>query len=189
MRIPALFAAAALLIGACSSTSGVTDAFDTRRNAGPCPSAGSIYGVDRIVEFGDENTGSYNEITYTGEIVGVRLFCRYADDDPLIAEIEIDFAFGKGPSGSADTHDYTYFVAVTRRNRRVLQKERFSVRADFEGEKVTGTRQVIDTIRIPRVDETISGANFEILVGFELTEDQLAFNRDGRRYRLDAGAE
>ena len=188
MRNSALFAAAALLLGACSS-SPVTEAFDTRRNAGPCPSSGSIYGVDRIVEFNAENTGRYSDITYTGEIVGVKLFCRYADDDPLTAELEIDFAFGKGPQATADTHDYTYFVAVTRRNRRVLQKERFAVRAEFDGEKVTGTRQLIDTIRIPRVDETISGANFEILVGFELTDEQLEFNRAGKRFRLDAGAQ
>ena len=188
MRISALIAAATLLLGSCSS-SPVTEAFDTRRNAGPCPSAGSIYGVDRIVDFGGENTGRYDDIMYTGEIVGVRLFCRYAGDDPLTAEIELDFAFGKGPKATADTHDYTYFVAVTRRNRRVLQKERFTVRAEFNGDKVTGTRQVIDTIRIPRVDDTISGANFEILVGFELTDEQLEFNRAGKRYRLDAGAE
>lgn len=186
MRIPALFAAAAFLLGACTSTP-VSDAFDTRRNAGPCPSAGSIYGVDRIIEFGENSTGSYGDIAYTGEIVGVELFCRYADGDPIIAEIDIDFAFGKGPQGTADEHDYTYFVAVTRRNRRVLQKERFSVRADFDGGNVTGTRQLIDTIRIPRVDETISGANFEILVGFELTEEQREFNRAGKRFRLDAG--
>ena len=188
MRIPALFAAAALLLGSCTSTP-VSDAFDTRRNAGPCPSAGSIYGVDRVVEFGEASAGRYSEIAYTGEIVGVELFCRYADGDPIIAEIDIDFAFGKGPQATADVHDYTYFVAVTRRNRRVLQKERFTVRADFDGKAVTGTRQVIDTIRIPRVDETISGANFEILVGFELTDEQLEFNRAGKRFRLDAGAE
>ena len=26
----------------------------------------------------------------------MRTFCRYYEDDPLLAEIEIDFAFGKG---------------------------------------------------------------------------------------------
>ena len=34
---------------------------------------------------------------------------------------------------------------------------------------------------------TDSGENFEILVGFELTPEQLQFNRDGRRFRIDAG--
>jgi len=187
MRFPALFAAA-LLLGACSTQSNVSAVFDTRQNAGPCPSTGSIYGAERIIEFAGDNTNSYKDISYTGEIVGVELFCRYADGDPILAEVEIDFAFGKGPQATADEHDYTYFVAVTRRNRGVLEKSRFAVRADFKGERVTGVRESINSIRIPRVDETISGANFEILVGFELTDDQLQFNREGRRYRLDAGS-
>lgn len=186
MRFPA-FLAAALMIGACSSSSPVAEVFDSRQNAGPCPSSGSVYGAERIVEFSDGNSSSYNNITYTGEIVGVELFCRYADGDPVLAEIEIDFAFGKGPDAIEDVHDYTYFVAVTRRNRSILKKERFVTRADFKGNKVTGARETVDSIRIPRVDETISGANFEILVGFELTDEQLNFNREGRRYRLDAG--
>jgi len=188
MRITA-FLLAALLIGACSSNPTVSNVFDTRQNAGPCPSSGSIYGAERIVEFSEENTGSYNNITFTGEIVGVNLFCRYADGDPIIAEMEIDFAFGKGPQATSDEHEYTYFVAVTRRNRGILQKQQFTARADFDGQKVTGARESVNSIRIPRVDETISGANFEILVGFELTDEQLEFNRAGKRYRLDAGTE
>jgi len=187
MRIPA-FLAATLLFVACSSNTSVSNLFDTRQNAGPCPSTGSIYGAERIVEFADDSSGSYSNIAYTGEIVGVELLCRYADGDPILAQIDIDFAFGKGPAATSDVHDYTYFVSVTRRNRRVLQKERFAVRADFSGQKVTGTRETVDSIRIPRVDESISGANFEILIGFDLTDEQLKFNRDGNRYRLDAGS-
>lgn len=187
MRISA-FLAAALLFGACSSSSPVSDVFDSRRNAGPCPSSGSIYGADRIVEFSEAGDIKYGNIEYTGEIVGVKLFCRYAGSDPIEAELEIDFAFGKGPSATSDVNDYTYFVAVTRRNRTILHKERFVKRVDFNGKPVIGDRDLVAPIRIPRVDETISGANFEILVGFELTDEQLQFNRDGRRFRLDAGS-
>lgn len=186
MRISALFAAV-MLVTACSSTSQVAEVFDTRRNAGPCPSSGSVYGAERVVEFVEDNSGRYSDIEFTGEIVGVNLVCRYADGNPIIAEIDVDFAFGKGPQATSDRHDYTYFVAVTRTNRRVLQKQLFATRADFKGKQVTAVRESIDAIRIPRVDETISGANFEILVGFELSDEQLEFNRAGNRYRLDAG--
>ena len=98
MRFPA-FLAAALMIGACSSTSQVADVFDSRQNAGPCPSSGSVYGAERIVEFSDAGSGSYNNITFTGEIVGVKLYCRYVEGDPILAEVLIDFAFGRGASG------------------------------------------------------------------------------------------
>ena len=118
---------------------------------------------------------------------GIRLFCRYVDDQPLRANLELDFAFGKGPKADANRHEYRYWVAVTRRSSKVLAKQYFSVDANFAGEKVTGQTVTLEDIIIPRADSTISGANFEVVVGFDLTDDQLAFNRQGRRFRLDAG--
>ncbi len=34
-----------------------------------------------------------------------------------------------------------------------------------------------------------SGVNFEVLTGFELTEEQLAFNRSGKRFLMNVGVE
>lgn len=186
MRIFALLAAATLL-AACGTNSAVRNALDSRPNAGACPPAGSMYAASRIVELTTPDQAVYNNITYTGEIVDVYLVCRYADDNPVRAEVEIDFAFGKGPQASANTKDFTYWVAVTRRSGKVLNKEYFTARADFRDGDVTGTREVIQNIIIPRADSSISAANFEVLVGFDLTEEQLQFNKDGQRFRLDAG--
>jgi hypothetical protein len=54
------------------------------------------------------------------------------------------------------------------------------------GEAVVNRTEHIERIVIPRATPDLSGENFEILVGFELTPEQLAFNRDGRRFRIDA---
>ena len=116
----------------------------------------------------------------------MELFCRYAGSDPIRADLQLDFAFGKGPLGTADSHNYTYWVAVTRRNGAVLAKEYFTVDADFRESVVDATRVELKDIIIPRADETISGVNFEVLVGFQLTDEQLEFNRAGKRFRLDA---
>jgi len=185
MRASSIFSFAALFcLAACSTIGG--SALDDRPNAGPCPTVGALYDAGRIIEFSDDEE-AYSNITYTGEIVGVRLFCRYADGDPLVAEVEIGFAFGQGPKGTERLHDYNYFVAVTRRNRSVLSKEVFTVEADFRKGPVASGAELISRIEIPRRDETISGGNFEVLVGFELTDKQLKFNKDGKRFRLDAG--
>lgn len=176
---------AALCLTACSSISASN--LDNRPNAGPCPTVGALYEAGRIIKFAGEGE-SYPDIAYTGEIIGVRLFCRYVDDKPLLAEVEIGFAFGKGPKGEEVRHEYEYFVAVTRRNRKVLSKETFTIEADFRKGPVTSGADLIGQIVIPRLDESISGGNFEILVGFELTDKQLQFNKDGKRFRLDAGA-
>ena len=184
-RLPNAFAAliAATALAGCAS--GVGDVFDTRQNVGPCPPAGSIYDSARIVVL-DGGGETFSHIEYTGEITGVTLFCRYADADPLDAELDIQFAFGQGPQGAETRHVYEYFVAVTRRSGAVLAKETFAVEADFSDGPVSAAREQIERITIPRVDETISGANFEVLVGFVLTDEQLEFNRAGKRFRLDA---
>jgi len=185
MRIFVLMTAMVFL-AACSSRGGLGGAFDTRVNSGACPPAGSIYNASRIVEI-DGDTPTYGNIAYSGEIVDVRLFCRYADGNPVRAEVEIDFAFGKGAKGTENQRDFTYWIAVTRRSGKVLNKEHFVVRADFSDGPVTGASELIQQITIPRADDTVSAANFEVLIGFELTEEQVQFNKDGRRFRLNAG--
>ncbi|GAB5458744.1 MAG: hypothetical protein Hens3KO_17740 [Henriciella sp.] len=185
MRKIALFAATTIL-AACSTGGSLSDSFDSRTNVGVCPPAGSIYQAARIVEMEGEGIG-FSNIQYTGEIVDVRLFCRYAGSDPVEAEIEIDFAFGQGPKATSDQHDYTYWVAVTRRSGKVLGKQYFTVRADFKDSPITAAEELLQDIVIPRADESVSAANFEVLVGFDLTEEQLAFNKAGRRFRLNAG--
>lgn len=185
MRVSTFIASAAAMItlAACSSVGG---GLDTRQNAGPCPTVGALYEAGRIVKF-DGDSETYRNISYTGEIVGVRLFCRYVDDEPLLAEVEIGFAFGQGPKGAERRHNYEYFVAVTRRNRIVLERETFTIEADFKDGPVTSGADLVGRIVIPRKDDSISGGNFEVLVGFELTDAQLEFNKDGKRFRLDAG--
>ena len=185
MRILAL-STILLALGACQSGSGIGAAFDTRQNAGTCPPAGSIYNASRIVVFAGE-TPPFPNVEYTGEIVDVRLYCRYAGTAPVRAEVEIDFAFGKGPAGDSNRRDYRYWVAVTRRSGKVLNKEYFTVPANFSDGPVTGKTELLQQIIIPRADDSVSAANFEVLIGFDLTESQLTYNKEGRRFRLNAG--
>ena len=190
MRRIALILAASLLaataVTGCRSR--IAQSLDSTPNAGPCPVIGSVYDAARYVKMADGSGELYSDIEFTGEIVDVRIFCRYTDDNPLDAEIEIDFAYGKGPAANADGHTYPYFVAVTRRNGKVLARETFASQADFRGKTLTGKSELVNRITIPRADGSISGVNFEIVVGFELTPEQLEFNRAGKRFRLDAGA-
>lgn len=184
--LAATFLAATAVTGCRSSR--LAQSLDSTPNAGPCPVAGSIYDAARYVKFADGSGELYSDIAYTGEITDVRIFCRYTDDFPLAAEIEIDFAYGKGPQADSDSHVYPYFVAVTRRNGKVLAKETFASEGNFRGKSVTGKTELVNRITIPRADGSISGVNFEIVVGFDLAPEQLEFNRAGKRFRLDAGA-
>ncbi len=179
----------ALALVGCSTGGRIAEQLNSTPNSGPCPVVGSVYDASRYVKFADGGGKLYPDIAFTGEITDVRLYCRYTGDEPLVAEIEIDFAFGKGPKATGDNHDYPYFVAVTRRNGKVLAKEYFTTEAEFGRKTVTARTELVNQISIPRADESISGVNFEVVVGFELTPEQIEFNRAGNRFRLDAAPE
>jgi hypothetical protein len=161
---------------------------DDRPNVGPCPLMGVLYDNARIVDFAAAGQERYANIEFTGEMQGVRGLCRYVDADPITMSIDIDMAFGRGPAATADRQTYRYWVAVTRRGVAPIEKAYFDVDVRFRGDEAVVTRtERIERIVIPRATPDLSGENFEILIGFDLTPEQLQFNRDGRRFRIDAG--
>lgn len=161
---------------------------DDRPNAGPCPLMGVLYDSSRMVQFDNPDQERYANIAFTGEMQGVRGLCRYVDADPITMSIEVDMSFGRGPASTSDRQTYRYWVAVARRGGVPLAKQYFDVDVRFpRGQAVVTRTEEIERIVIPRANGEVSGENFEILVGFELTPQQLQFNRDGKRFRVDAG--
>lgn len=160
---------------------------DDRPNVGPCPLMGVLYDSSRVVDFAAPDSQRYANIEYTAEMQGIRGLCRYVEADPITMSIEVDMAFGRGPAAQGQRQTYRYWVAVARRGRAPIEKAYFDVDVTWDrGENVVTRTERIEHIVIPRATAETSGENFEVLVGFELTPEQLQFNRDGRRFRIDA---
>ena len=157
------------------------------RNAGPCPFVKSLYDAARYVEFKDNREASAN-VGFSGEIQGISAGCQYKDDKPIEVTMEVLFELGKGPQATGRQKTYKYWVAVTDRNKAVLAKQEFDLPITFpEGQDRVYTTEKINQIIIPRAAVTTSGSNFEVLVGFDVTPQMAAFNRDGKRFRLNVG--
>ncbi len=186
-----LFAAAALIavmaVAGCKSTKEVLAIGDAaEKNPGPCPRAFSLYDAQRIVEI--KGAESFANVGFTGEIGNIRSLCRYYGTEPIVADLEVQMDFGRGPAASGDTAVYEYFVAVTRKNLAVIHKEVFPISVRFPaGTDRVSVTEKIDEILIPRAGENTSGVNFEIVVGFVVTPEQRAFNAAGKRFRVSAG--
>jgi hypothetical protein len=164
-----------------------TARLEGQRNAGPCPFVKVLYDAGRSVEFvgGREAAGS---VAWTGEIQGVEADCRYQGTEPITVNMDVTFVLGRGPMAKEQAKQYRWWVAVTERNRAVLAKEYLGVDAQFGPgvDRLVKTER-LGSITIPRKDIGVSGANFEILVGFDVTPEMAAFNRDGKRFRVNAG--
>jgi hypothetical protein len=159
----------------------------SRHADGPCPYVKVLYDAARDVEFKDNKEASA-QVAFTGEINGVSSDCSYKSDEPIHVAMNVLFQLGRGPQATGAEKNYRYWVAVTDRNRTVLAKEFFDLPVRFApGQDRITTNQVIAEVLIPRSSATVSGNNFEVLVGFDVTPEQAAFNRDGKRFRVNAG--
>jgi hypothetical protein len=157
------------------------------RNAGPCPFVKVLYDAGRYVEFKDNQEASA-DVGYTGEIQTIASACAYKADEPIRVGARILFEFGRGPKAPGREKTYRYWVAVTDRNHAVLQKAWFDLPVTFPaGQDRVVVTDTINKISIPRKAASVSGANFEVLVGFDVTPQMAAFNRLGKRFRADAG--
>ena len=158
------------------------------RNAGPCPYVKVLYDAGRYIEFKDGKEGA-SSVGWSGEIQGVSASCQYKDADPIKVNVALLFAMGRGPTAVGQSKSYRYWVAVTQRNQSVIAKEYFDLPVTFDsGEDRVFVRDTVANITIPRANIDTSGANFEVLIGFDVTPQMAAFNRDGKRFRVNAGA-
>jgi hypothetical protein len=157
--------------------------------SGPCPFAKALYDASRYVELkdGEENPSA---VGYTGEIEHVAATCEYKGVEPIKVHLGVGFQFGKGPMAKSDHKEYRYWVAVTVRNLAILDKQYFTVAADFpKGTDRVAYADHLADIVIPRAKQSVSGSNFEILVGFDVTPQMAEFNRLGKRFRANATGE
>ena len=157
------------------------------RNAGPCPYVKVLYDAGRYVELKD-NQPEISAVGFTGEIENLSAACEYKSDEPIRVQTRLLFEFGRGPAAQGSHKVYRYWVAVTDRNRAVIEKKYFELPVDFPSghDRVTKTQDITGIV-IPRADLHVSGANFEVLVGFDVTPQMAAFNRNGERFRVNAG--
>lgn len=172
------FLGLATVIAGCSGSRA-----ELERNPAPCPNVLVLNDAARIIEFDGE--ARLGNIAWSGEIANVNIVCRYFDDKPITGSLEIDFALGRGPKAGDEAKDYTYFIAVTRRNLEVIAKQEFTVRGNFtKGRDVVAVREKIKKFVIPRASEKTNGTNFEIIIGFSLTREQTVYNRSGKSLKF-----
>jgi hypothetical protein len=158
------------------------------RNAGPCPYVKVLYDAGRYVEFKTGKEASA-DVGFSGEIQSISAGCAYKDDEPITVVMQILFELGKGPQAEGSTKNYRYWIAVTKRNQALIEKKYFDLPVKFQpGQDRVYVTEDVAQVTIPRAGLTTSGSNFEILIGFDVTPQMAAFNRDGKRFRLNAGA-
>jgi hypothetical protein len=129
---------------------------------------------------GPGNPGEARDLTdliLHGRIAGVTGECQPGDSKTQLAvALTVSLEMTRGPAMPGRQADVQYFVAVTDGDA-ILDKRVFTTRLGFPPnvDRVTWTSDVAN-LALP-ISATKSGAAYAILVGFQLTPDELAANR------------
>lgn len=167
LLVPLLLVVAALaLLSACN------------RTPPACPRATILNDGATVTKFRDGPGRDLTDVTARAEIVDVAVDCDY-DRGGVDVAMQVAIAATRGPADRARAADFDYFVAIADARRNILAKEVFRVRLEFpQTQSRVGTVEQIEP-RIPLKDRA-EGVDYEIVVGFQLTPEELEWNRTRR---------
>ncbi|MEN8721352.1 MAG: hypothetical protein ABF335_00540 [Alphaproteobacteria bacterium] len=173
-----------LVLAACSpnSTGPGTLIGELRGDARGCPAIGVLEHAVDITVFQPGKGRDLTDVEYEGEFRGVGTSCDYDEDDRLIeAEASFKILARRGPAARNSQIELPIFVAIVAAGGEIVDKRQYPVLLKFdEGTEVAQVADTLEDIKIylERGDSTRS---YEILIGFQLSESQLAYNRSRQR--------
>lgn len=163
-----------LLVGGC------TDVFK-REERRPCPPVRLEASTAEMTRFRAGPGRDLTDVVMEAEITGFQGACQYADEgDSVEIELVLGFAASLGPGADSRTQTFRYFVAVPRFFPDPAGKKVFETtltfpdgidRVRYGGEELT--------ITVP-VDPAEGAMAMPVYIGFQLTEEQIEFNRTQR---------
>jgi hypothetical protein len=147
----------------------------------PCPSVRIDSTTANLVKFRDGGGQTPADVAYEAQLVSFAGQCENADDG-IAVTLDVDGILAAGPATEGGRADLYYFVAIPQLFPKPKGKSIFRVRADIP--KRAGAREDIAEhgirIFIPLKQDEPAAA-YDIYVGFQLDDAQLAFNRARRQ--------
>ncbi len=155
-----------------------TERKDAEINPDYCPRVDIVDELSSLSEFSEGSREG--DLLTRVSINQVESACAYRGG-AMVVDLRLSFTGALGPQARQQNSDkpffaYPFFVAVVDQDEEVLAKEVFAASMTYP----PGQNQhvYIETLRqlIP-ADSLKDGPDFKILLGFQLTEDQLRYNR------------
>jgi hypothetical protein len=169
-----LLAAAGLALAACTA--------QEDRQSAICPRAGILPDANVMVLFRDGPGRDLTDVIAQAQIVDVAVACEYsaARRPPGVTlDLQVAVAAERGPADRARRATLPYFVAILDGDQNIVAKEYFEARFEFPDNRTRVGRVDEFEPRIP-LRSNFDGPSYRVMVGFQLTPDQLAWNRRQR---------
>lgn len=158
---------AVLLVAACA-----TD--ETPR---ACPEVVLLADASKQTKFNGQGR-DLTDVLFEAELEAGRLVCEY-DDNEVDVDLQVRVIASRGPANSDRLANINYFVAVARADQTVLARKSFDIAIPFPGNRtrVSGLEEIGQVIPLAQGED---GTDYRIYLGFDLTPEELRFNRANR---------
>jgi hypothetical protein len=168
-------------LAACSSSSSI-------ESTPPCTPVWILKDAAFVTRFLDGGGRDIIDVLHEGEITGFTETCEYDVDEEtgigqMQTEINTQITALRGPADRERAATVTYFIALTDLNHEVLEKKFLDVVIEFPGNrrKVKFYDEPVP-FSIPISPER-SAENYLIFIGFQVTQEEITYNRQQKGFR------
>lgn len=179
-RATALLAGTAVVLLATLATTACS-MFD-KTPPPPCPDVSVLGDAAHVTKFVDGPGRDLIDVRYEGDIADASGSCNYdinkeTKAGTLDVEMTVAMDLSRGPAEHGGTVPVSYFVAITGKDKQILNKQHFSADVTFPpNTSELAWRDEPVYLSIPlKAGET--GDDFQVFVGYDLSQDELQYNR------------
>lgn len=145
----------------------------------PCPRAGVIPEAATLTKFRPGPGRDLTDILFEVRFTNIQTTCKY-DSKGVKVDLRLALVVERGPADRSRKAEFEYVVGIPRFQPLPEWKEAFAMKAEFPGgQRRVGLSDEVE-LRIP-LPAGRSAADDEIVVGFQLTKDEIEFNRRRRK--------
>ncbi len=139
-----------------------------------CPRLAALRDLQQWTDFGGQKPAKEN-LVVAARLDPPQGSCRFRSER-IEADLDLTIRLHRGPRVEQEIVSMPYFAAVVDAQDRVINKQNFTVAIDVPSGKTPET--VTEKLRlvIPNAEE-LDGSAWRIMVGLQLTPQQVAFNR------------
>ncbi len=147
----------------------------------PCPQAGILKDAQRLTKFLPGPGRDLTDVLFQVRLANVRTTCAY-DKSGVKIDMLNDIAIERGPADKSRMAVFAYFVAIANPAGTILARERFTALIPFvpNVSRAVAAEELEQMIPLPRGR---SAENYRIIVGLQVTREELEFNRRPRQRR------
>lgn len=142
----------------------------------PCPPARLLSDTAHLTQFAETSAGTdAPAIRYEADLVSVSASCKRVRDLWSIS-VRVQASAGRVGPAPDEAVVLPLFVALTEYDRRVLDKKVVGLPVPLDRASRASVQIAVEGLSTPRY-VLRAGPGYEILIGFQLTPEQLAWNR------------